>query len=119
MKKRSTLKLLAVSLGLAVAGITQFANAAVISYDPFDTSAGYSTGSLDTQNPAITGYTGAWTGVDFGSQRPGVITGSLDYTDPLYIAETGDKVGVPTNTTGGENRRCLTADGFTDCSTVR
>lgn len=102
MKKQSSLKLLALSLGLTVAGITQSTNASLLSYDGF--GAGYTVPAElpSSGSPAVTGYTGAWTDVDFGDQEPGTLAGSLDYTDALYLAETGDKVGVPTNTTGGE-----------------
>lgn len=65
----------------------------LVSHDAFTTSAGYAEGELPLQNPAITGYDGAWTDVDFGDAEPAVMTGSLVYTDPLYAGSTGDKIG--------------------------
>jgi hypothetical protein len=74
----------------------------LVSYEPFDTTAGYTLGELPAQNPAVTGYTGAWTDVDFGDAEPAISAGSLPYADPLYLGTAGDKVTVATNTDGGE-----------------
>lgn len=74
----------------------------LVSHDPFDTAAGYVVGELPTQNPTIGGYTGAWTGVDFGDAQPAISSGSLSYGDPQYLRSSGDKVSVANNTTGGE-----------------
>ncbi|MBI1369253.1 MAG: hypothetical protein GC162_11450 [Planctomycetes bacterium] len=76
-------------------------SSAPASYEPFSIAGGYSAGSLAGQNPTVSGYSGAWAGNDFGTQRPPVVAGSLDYTDPLYLPETGDKVAVPFSNTPG------------------
>ena len=52
--------------------------------------------------PAVAGYTGAWTGVDFGTARPAAFLGSLVYSDPRYLGTSGDKAGVLSSTSGGE-----------------
>lgn len=72
------------------------------SHEPFDIAAGYAVGELPGQNPAIDGYTGAWTDVDGGNAEPSISAGSLTYPDGLYLGSSGDKVSVPTDTTGGE-----------------
>lgn len=74
----------------------------LISHDPFATAAGYTAGELPGQNPAVAGYTGAWTDIDFGDAEAGVSAGSLVYPDPLYLGSSGDKVGVAADSTGGE-----------------
>ncbi len=51
---------------------------------------------------AVAGYTGDWTGVDFGAAKPTAFLGSLVYSDPRYLPTGGDKVGVLPNTSGGE-----------------
>ena len=56
----------------------------------------------DVPSPVVTGYTGNWTGVDFGTQRPSTIAGSLSYGGAGYAAGTGNQIGVPNNTSGGE-----------------
>lgn len=78
------------------------ANAQLISSDSFS---GYTVGSQVpsvTPSPTVAGYTGNWTGVDFGTQRPSTIAGSLSYGGAGYAAGTGDHIGVPNNTSGGE-----------------
>lgn len=80
------------------------AQAALTSHEPFS---GYSPGvqiddGANVPSPAATGYTGNWTATNFGTQQPSITTGSLTYSDPLYLGSSGDKVGVPNNTTGGE-----------------
>lgn len=74
----------------------------LVSHDPFDTGAGYTLGELPGQNPAVTGYSGAWTDIDFGDAEPAVSAGSLVYANPAYLGSAGDKVTVDTNTAGGE-----------------
>lgn len=76
------------------------AQAAVLSHDSFS---GYTAGELpDNAAPAVAGYTGNWTATNFGSQQPSITVGSLVYSDAQYAGSSGDKVTVPTNTTGGE-----------------
>ena len=72
----------------------------LVSHDPFDTAAGYAIGELPLQNPAITGYTEAWTDVDFGNAEPEVMAGSLTYANPLYLGSSGDHVGKAADTAG-------------------
>jgi len=94
-------------LGILAAGVCCFilaacstSQAALVSSEPFAAPA-YTVGTeLPTLNPAIAGYTGAWTDVDFGDAEPAVAAGSLDYTDPLYAPETGNKVGKAADTAG-------------------
>lgn len=74
----------------------------LFSHDPFSIAAGYVAGDLPTQNPAIPGYTGAWTDVDFGDAEPAITSGSLVYANPQYLGSSGDRVSVATNITGGE-----------------
>lgn len=86
--------------GLSV-GVAGVANATLISYESFS---GYTVGTELTGQtaPAVAGYTGDWSDIDFGDQEAGVLAGSLDYTGAGYPNEAGDRAGVPTNTTGGE-----------------
>lgn len=75
-------------------------NAAVLSHDSFS---GYTAGELPANPaPAVSGYTGNWTDVDFGDAEPSITVGSLTYADPLYAGSSGDRVTVATNVTGGE-----------------
>jgi len=53
-----------------------------------------------TPSPTVPGYTGNWTGIDFGTARPVISSGSLTYSDPLYLGSSGNSVGVPSG--GGE-----------------
>jgi hypothetical protein len=80
------------------------AHAAVLSHESFS---GYAAGvqideGANLPSPAVTGYSGDWTPTNFGTQQPTLTTGSLTYSDPLYLGSSGDKAGVPNNTTGGE-----------------
>ena len=76
------------------------AHATLLSHDSFS---GYTLGELpSTTSPAVTGYTGNWTDIDFGDQEPAVTAGSLTYSDPLYLGSSGDSVTVPVNPGGGE-----------------
>ncbi len=64
---------------------------------------GYTLGELPaTTSPAVAGYTGNWTDIDFGDAEPAVVAGSLIYSDPLYLGSSGDRAGVATGTLGGE-----------------
>lgn len=72
----------------------------LVSHDPFDTAAGYTLGELPLQNPAVTGYDGAWTDVDFGDAEPAVQSGSLSYPDPLYLGSSGDQIGKAADAAG-------------------
>ena len=92
---------LAVSGSFLAAGISQ---AALTSHESFS---GYTSGiqiddGANLPSPSVTGYTGNWTATNFGTQQPSITTGSLTYSDALYLGSSGDKVGVPNNTTGGE-----------------
>ena len=80
------------------------AHAVVLSHESFS---GYTAGvqideGANLPSPAVGGYTGSWTATNFGTQQPSITTGSLTYSDPLYLGSSGDKAGVPNNTTGGE-----------------
>ncbi len=76
------------------------AHATLISHESFS---GYTAGELpSTISPAVGGYTGNWTDIDFGDQEPAVTAGSLTYADPLYLGSSGDRVTVPVNPGGGE-----------------
>ena len=86
MKKPSSpVRAIAAAVVLAPA----LSEATVLSHDSFT---GYSAGELPTQNPAVTGYTGAWTDVAFGDAEPSITIGSLTYGDSLYAGSSGDKV---------------------------
>ncbi|MEX1048883.1 MAG: immunoglobulin domain-containing protein [Akkermansiaceae bacterium] len=74
----------------------------LVSHDPFDTDAGYILGELPGQNPSISGFTDAWTDINFGDAEPAVAAGSLSYPDPNYLGSSGDKVRVAANTLGGD-----------------
>jgi hypothetical protein len=74
----------------------------LVSHEPFDSAAGYTEGELPGQDPAVSGYSGAWTDIDGGDTEPAIAAGSLIYANPLYLGSSGDKVAVPTNTAGGE-----------------
>lgn len=92
---------LAVSGPLLAAGISQ---AALTSHESFS---GYTSGiqiddGANIPSPSVSGYTGNWTATNFGTQQPSITTGSLTYGDALYLGSSGDKVGVPNNTIGGE-----------------
>ena len=74
----------------------------LVSHDPFDTSTAYVIAELSTQIPAIDGYVGPWTDVNFGFAQPAVSAGSLNFGNPLYLGATGGKVGVPNDILNGE-----------------
>ncbi len=87
---------------LAIAAVGgPVAHATLLSTESFS---GYTVGQIQNTvpSPTVSGYTGDWTGIDFGNVKPAISTGSLTYSDPLYLGSSGDKVGVPNNTTGGE-----------------
>lgn len=77
------------------------ANAQILSSESFF---GYTVPALlpAAGNPTVPGYTGGWTAVDFGTQQAGTLAGSLIYGGVGYAAGTGDHIGVPANTTGGQ-----------------
>ena len=96
-------KTLGAALSAAIV-VLPSAHAAVLSHESFS---GYTAGvqiddGANLPSPAVGGYTGDWTATNFGTQQPSITTGSLTYSDPLYLGSSGDKVGVPNNTTGGE-----------------
>lgn len=72
----------------------------LVSHDAFDIAAGYAVGELPLQAPSITGYNGAWTGINFGGAEPEVMTGPLSYPDPLYLGSSGGHVGKAADTAG-------------------
>lgn len=74
----------------------------LVSEESFDTAAGYTLGVLDSQDPAIGGYTGPWMPTNFGNTPPAVSAGTLDYGDPLYLGSSGEKVSVDNEIAGGE-----------------
>ena len=89
------------SCAAAVALAPALSQAAVLSHDSFS---GYTAGEIQAvvPSPAVAGYTGNWTDVDFGDAEPSITAGSLTYGDALYAGSSGDKVSVANNTTGGE-----------------
>jgi len=72
----------------------------LVSHDSYATGNGYTIGELPLQNPAVTGYDGAWADVDFGNAEPEVIAGSLTYANPLYLGSSGDHVGKAADAEG-------------------
>jgi autotransporter-associated beta strand protein len=91
--------LLAVSAAM-LAGMC--AHAQQISSESFS---GYTTGTqvpVNTPSPSVSGYSGDWTAVDFGTGWPQTLAGSLSYSGAGYAAGTGDHIGVLNDTTGGE-----------------
>lgn len=87
---------------LLMAGLVGASAHAQTSLEPFS---GYTVGTqlpANTPSPTVAGYTGDWTGVDFGTARPQTIAGSLNYLGAGYAAGSGDHIGVLNNTTGGE-----------------
>lgn len=71
----------------------------------FESFSGYTVGTqlpANTPSPTVAGYTGDWTGVDFGTARAQTIAGSLNYAGAGYAAGTSDHIGVLNNTSGGE-----------------
>lgn len=93
--KTSLFKLLSAAFLLPTA-----ASAALLSQEGFS---GYSLGQLPAStSPTVAGYTGNWTGVDFGNLKPAIAAGSLSYAGANYAAGLGNKVTVPFNNTGGE-----------------
>jgi fibronectin-binding autotransporter adhesin len=87
----------ALLLGSAIA-----TNAQLLSYESFG---GYAVGlqvTAVTPSPVVGGYTGNWTAVDFGDQRPSVNSGALSYGGVGYAAGNGNHIGVPNNLSGGE-----------------
>lgn len=98
MKSNTLLKIAASQLLLVLS--SSLIRAAVLSHDSFS---GYTAGELPfTTSPAVAGYTGNWSDVDFGNAEPAVTVGSLSYSDPLYAGSSGDRVTVATNTVSGE-----------------
>jgi hypothetical protein len=70
-----------------------------------ETFSGYTPGVLlpnDTPSPSVSGYTGNWTSVDFGTAWAQAISGSLSYSGAGYAAGSGNHIGVLNDTTGGE-----------------
>jgi hypothetical protein len=92
------------SCGAAVVFVPSLLQAAVLSHDSFS---GYTVGvqideGANLPSPAVTGYTGNWTATNFGTQQPSITAGSLVYSNSQYLGSSGDSVGVPNNTAGGE-----------------
>lgn len=82
---------LAAAVALTGAGV----HAQSLSFEPFN---GYNIGvqlPADAPSPTVAGYTGNWTGVDFGTARPKTLAGSLVYTNTAgYAAGIGNHIGV-------------------------
>jgi hypothetical protein len=83
---------------LAAGGIAALAcatsHAAVMSLEPFS---GYTVGTElpnNTPSPVVAGYTGDWTGVDWGNVKAGTLASSLSYGGAGYAAGIGDHIGV-------------------------
>ena len=88
------------SCAAVVVIIPAVSHAAVLSHDSFS---GYTAGELPANpSPAVAGYTGNWTDVDFGDAEPSITAGSLVYGNALSAGSSGDRVAVANNTTGGE-----------------
>ncbi|MES2474396.1 MAG: family 16 glycoside hydrolase [Verrucomicrobiota bacterium] len=75
------------------------ASAQYLSHDSF---AAYTSGvEIQTAaNPAISGYTGAWTDIDFGDAEPSVAAVSLTYANPSYAGSSGGRVVKSADTAG-------------------
>jgi hypothetical protein len=87
---------------LAIAAVgSSVAHAALLSHESFT---GYTAGQIQntTPSPTVSGYTGNWTAIDFGTARPVISAGSLSYSNPLYLGSSGDSVTVPVNPGGAE-----------------
>lgn len=68
-----------------------------------ETFSGYTVGTqlpANTPSPAVAGYTGDWTSVDFGNVHPTTTAGSLVYGGAGYAAGVGDHIAVPTYSGG-------------------
>lgn len=100
MNHKSTLGALA---GILAALLTCVdAQAQLLSDESFS---GYTVGSpvpSTSPSPAVAGYAGDWTTVDYGTQWPTVISGSLSYSGAGYAAGTGGHIGVPYSTSPSE-----------------
>ena len=100
IRSRSNLRVKGLLLSLAALALAPAACAGLLGAESFS---GYALGRLPaTTSPAVVGYTGNWTDIDFGNAEPAVVAGSLVYSDPLYLASSGDRAGVATGTLGGE-----------------
>jgi hypothetical protein len=88
------------ALSLASLALASTAQAALLSHESFSD---YNTGEIQATNPspAVSGYTGNWTDIDYGDAEPAISTGSLSYGGANYLGSTGGKVGVAAN--GGGN----------------
>src|SRR5690242_18261987 len=76
------------------------AHAQLISSETFS---GYTVGTqvtADTPSPAVAGYTGDWTAVDFGTLHPTTTAGSLSYGGAGYASSTGNNIAVPSYSGG-------------------
>ncbi|HEY8961099.1 MAG TPA: immunoglobulin domain-containing protein, partial [Luteolibacter sp.] len=73
------------------------ANAQYLSKEPFGAyPAGVELQSAG--NPAIPGYTGGWTDIDFGDAEPAVVSGSLVYGNASYAESSGNRVAKGADT---------------------
>ena len=92
--KTNPLRFAGLLAGVTAALLGLQASAQLISSEPF---AGYNTGTqltADLPSPAVAGYTGNWTGVDWGTGWPTSIAGSLNYLGAGYASGTGAHIGV-------------------------
>lgn len=86
---------------LTFATVIPSAHATVLSYESFSDYGTAGTQLQNSLNPAVAGYTGNWTGIDFGTGRPSIASGSLDGPG----TELGDSVTTVAGNTGGESGR--------------
>jgi Immunoglobulin domain len=78
----------------------------LVSHEPFDTTSAYTVGRLPSQNPTITGYSGAWTDVDYGNAEPAASNTNLTYTNPYYLGSSGGSAGKDADTAGINISNC-------------
>jgi len=86
-----------IGTGAMLAGMS--ASAQLLSSESFS---GYTVGSQLTSvpAPAVAGYTGDWTSVDFGTVHPTVTAGSLAYNGAGYGVTSGNNIAVPSYSGG-------------------
>ncbi len=84
----------AVVAGLIAALASTTTQAALLSVESFN---GYTVGTqlpANIPSPTVAGYTGDWTGVDWGVGWPTTSAGSLNYLGAGYASGGGDHIGV-------------------------
>ena len=113
------MKKLVLLLLVCLVSLTQ---AALLSNEPFaDTN--YTVGDLDTQNPTVTGYTGAWTATDWGNQHVHYSSGSLGGgTGPVPgpgIASRSSSPSRPAGSSGTPRERTRAALPAASSTSIR